>query len=95
MLGLTESFHMDGLLTFLVLGGMCVVLFLWPFVALLLKIRTMGQLDLEDWHKRSGWPALGMAAGMLLRQFMGETEWVIAVMLALLMWGAAGVIKRG
>jgi hypothetical protein len=88
-------YQTDGLLTFLMIGGMCVMLFLWPFAGLLLKIRTRGQLDLEEWHKRTGWPAVAVAAGMLVRQFMGDTEWVLAVMLALVIWGAAGVIKRG
>lgn len=95
MNGRLAIFQTDGLLTFLVLGGMIVLLFLWPFVALLLKIRTGGATDMEGWHKRTGWPAVGVAAGMLLRQFMGQTEWVLALMLAFLIWGAAGVIKRG
>ena len=95
MKGGLALFQTEGLLTFLTLGGMCVLLFLWPFVALLLKIRTLGQLDLEGWHKRTGWPAVGVAAGMLLGQFLGKTELTLAVLLAFLMWGAAGVIKRG
>lgn len=88
-------FQTPGLLTLLVLGGMGVLLFLWPFVALLLKLRTGRDNDMEGWHKRTGWPAVGVAAGMLLRQFMGQTELMVAVMLAFLIWGAAGVIKRG
>lgn len=95
MLGFTENFHMDGLLTLIVLAVATVIAVGWQILAARLKKRTGGQLDIDDLHGRSGCPALMLLLGLIWRPFIAQDSgflfWLIVV---LFFWGASGVSKR-